>query len=322
MRRRQPPLDIGVVLPAAPGRRRRRLHRRQRRHDRPHVASGRHMRDRVRQPDGEFRWNGRRTTARSRRTAPTTSGSRCVSRAARSNSTQAGHVETVPPRPRVTSVSPSLIPANGAPVTMHYRGNERRAGTVLVYRTDLPATPRLVDSIPTNPHVPATWNGTINGRPAPAGTYLIGLRVVDRACNVGRFPATLPPAPGSTPHAGVTVRYLAAQPPMAPVTAGVTRARLRRLPAAPVHVDADARRGAQAGRARLRSCGGAPRPAPTVARRRAVRACAALRRRTTRRCRSWPTPRLRDRTSSSSCRPSPGRASTRSTTMATAFPTR
>ena len=74
----------------------------------------------------------------------------------------------------------------------------------------------------------ATWDGRIHGRPAPAGTYLVGLDVTDAACNTGHFPATLPPAPGSTPDAGVTVRYLAAEPPLDPVPAGLASGRVRR----------------------------------------------------------------------------------------------
>ena len=184
------------------------------------VASGRHMRIRVRRPDGVFHWDGRTDSGR---VAP--DGVYYFRVVLRQQGrtvqlTEPVYVETVPPHPRVTGVSPALIPDHGTPVRVRYRGNERRAATLLVYRTDLPGTPKLVDSFPTDPRVPTTWNGTVNGRPAPAGTYLIGLRAVDRACNVGRFPATLPPAPGSTPHAGVTVRYLAAQPPMAPVAAG------------------------------------------------------------------------------------------------------
>src|SRR2546423_14994366 len=64
------------------------------------------------------------------------------------------------------------------------------------------------------------WAGLTNRRPPPAGVYLVGLDVTDAACNTGHFPATLPPPPGSTPGAGVTVRYLAAQPPLDPVSAG------------------------------------------------------------------------------------------------------
>ncbi len=129
-------------------------------------------------------------------------------------------VKTIPPRPVVTSVSPSLIPMGHTPVTIKYSGTEKRAATVVLYRTDLPGDP-VVKSFQAGVRH-ASWNGQINERPAPPGTYLVGLRVTDAACNVGKFPDVMPPVPGSTPHAGVTVRYLAAEPPLAPVAAGST----------------------------------------------------------------------------------------------------
>jgi FlgD Ig-like domain len=125
------------------------------------------------------------------------------------------------PRPVVTSVAPQLIPENGAPVAIRFRGNGGRSGKVLVYRTDLPGGPRLVKSFGTSSRrSQALWDGRILGQPAPQGVYLIGFQVSDGACNVGQFPPSLPPPPGSTPHAGVTVRYLAVQPPLNPVPAG------------------------------------------------------------------------------------------------------
>ncbi len=45
--------------------------------------------------------------------------------------------------------------------------------------------------------------------------------MTDLACNIGSFPVVLPPPAGSTPHAGLTVRYLAADPPPTPIEAGV-----------------------------------------------------------------------------------------------------
>src|SRR6202011_4009265 len=108
-------------------------------------------------------------------------------------------VLTAPPHPVVRSVTPSLIPQGAAPVRIRYAGNENRGGTVRIYRTDLPSGPRLVKSFPTpwNGET-ATWDGTILGRPAPAGTYLVGLDVTDKACNTGHFPPELPPVAGST----------------------------------------------------------------------------------------------------------------------------
>ncbi len=184
------------------------------------VASGRHMRIRVRRPDGEFEWDGRTDSGA---VAPDGVYHFRVALRQQGRTVQLSQpviVETVPPHPRVTSVTPALIPQDGTPARIRYRGNERRGGTLLIYRTDVAGTPPVVESVPISPRVPATWDGLIGGRPAPAGTYLMGLRFVDRACNVGRFPSELPPVPGSTSHAGLTVRYLAAQPPMAPVAAG------------------------------------------------------------------------------------------------------
>jgi FlgD Ig-like domain len=129
-------------------------------------------------------------------------------------------VLTRPPRPVVKSVAPQLIPQGSSPVTINFRGSGLRGGEVLIYRTDLPGGPRLVRRYGTGRISQAIWDGKVGGRPAPQGVYLIGFQATDAACNIGRFPPTLPPAPHSTPHAGVTVRYLAVEPPFAPVRAG------------------------------------------------------------------------------------------------------
>lgn len=139
-------------------------------------------------------------------------------------------VETVPPRPKVTDVTPSLIPQPGGHgAAIRYTGTGHLSGRILIYRTDRPGPPRLVKSFASRRGSTSTWDGTIGGLPAPPGTYLVGLKVTDRACNTGSFPPELPPVPGTTAHAGVTVRYLAVQPPLTPVPAGS---------AASVYVDA------------------------------------------------------------------------------------
>jgi hypothetical protein len=134
-------------------------------------------------------------------------------------------VLTVRPTPRVTRVAPAQIPrSTGATaVTIHYTGSENRGGTVVLYRTDLPGGQRRVNGFgfPSPWHgKQAVWNGSIGGRPAPQGVYLVGFDLTDKACNTGNFPARLPVLPGATPGAGITVRYLAAQPPLNPVPAG------------------------------------------------------------------------------------------------------
>jgi FlgD Ig-like domain len=186
------------------------------------LASGRYMRRGVRKPDGLFPWDGREDNGR---VAPDGTYYFRIALLGQGRTIELTKtpvtVKTALPRPIVTSVTPSLIPQHGVAARIQYVGNENRGGTVRIYRTDLPGKPRLVKSFhtPWQGHT-ATWDGQIHRRPAPAGTYLVGLEVTDNACNTGSFPPFLPPAPGSTPHAGVTVRYLAAQPPLLPVTAG------------------------------------------------------------------------------------------------------
>ncbi len=187
------------------------------------VATGRHMRIDTRTPDGVFTWNGREDDGQ---VAPDGTYYFRVALIHQNRTIDLTgvpvKVKTVPPHPVVTSVSPALIPgSHGSDVTIHYKGNENRGGTVRIYRTDLPGRPKLVKSFltPWNGHT-AIWDGKIDQRPAPAGTYLVGLDVTDAACNTGHFPRRVPPAPRTTPHAGVTISYLAGQAPLDPVPAG------------------------------------------------------------------------------------------------------
>jgi hypothetical protein len=187
------------------------------------LASGRHLGIRRRT---EFVWNGREddgTVAPDGnyyvRVALLHQG-RTVEITDRAGSPERVKVKSVPPHPLVSAVSPPLIPQGSTPVTIDYRGTEGRSGIIRLYRTDLPGMP-LEKSFKTRwgAHR-AVWDGQIDGTPAPAGTYLVGLDVTDAACDTGRFPRLKPPAPGSTDHAGISVRYLAAEPPLTPVPAG------------------------------------------------------------------------------------------------------
>ncbi len=198
------------------------------------LASGRHMRIKVRKPDGVFYWDGREDGGSFAppgkyyiRVALIHQG-RTAEVSSPAGAPLPITVKTLAPRPVVTGVDvagegmvPALIPQHGEPAQIHYRGHEHRGGTVRIYRTDLPGPPRLVKSFVTPwKGSTASWDGRIRGAPAPAGTYLVGLDVTDAACNTGHFPPRIPPNHGSTAHAGVTVRYLAAQPPLDPVPAG------------------------------------------------------------------------------------------------------
>jgi hypothetical protein len=191
------------------------------------VASGVHMQGGVHPVRKLFVWNGREDSGRIApdgtyyiRVALIHQGRTVtISDAAGPKTVK---VKTVAPAPVVRSVTPHLAPG-GSRTTITYAGNEHRGGTVRIYRTDLPGWWRRgpVKSFLTPWRgQQAVWDGRINQHPAPAGTYLVGLDVTDAACNTGRFPARLPPPPGSTSGAGLTVRYLAVEPPLDPVAAG------------------------------------------------------------------------------------------------------
>ena len=136
-------------------------------------------------------------------------------------------LDNTPPRLLVTRVVNSQLPApGGAPATVHFTGSSGRGGYLIVYRTGLSGPPQAVDArrIPfsgsRSTGYAKTWNGLVHGHPAPAGTYVMALKVIDRACVTGTFPPYLPPRPGTTAHAGVSVSYLAAEPPLDPVSPG------------------------------------------------------------------------------------------------------
>jgi FlgD Ig-like domain len=174
------------------------------------VATGRHMRKNVRNPDGVFHWDGRLDNGR---VAPDGTYYFRVALIHQNRTIDLTDVpvkvKTVPPRPVVVSVSPSVIPtpAGSRSVTIRYAGNENRGGTILLYRTDLPGGPRLVKTFltPWDGHT-AVWDGRVLGRPAPPGSYLVGIEVTDAACNTGRWPPRIAPTPAVMSRAGVTVK--------------------------------------------------------------------------------------------------------------------
>ena len=199
------------------------------------LASGRHMRRAVRNPDGDYRWNGREDNG-----AVAPDGTYLIEVAlihqgrtvilSNASGPLTIRVLTRKPQPVVEGVSPHLVHGPGTPVRIRYSGNFGNGVSVLMYRTDVPGPPRLAKAF--RAAQSAVWDGRIRERPAPAGIYLVGLSVTDAACDTVRVPRSLPPPPGSTPGAGVTVRYVAATPPLEPVPAGT---------AAPVVVDAGRR---------------------------------------------------------------------------------
>ncbi|MCD6726073.1 MAG: hypothetical protein LT070_02420 [Solirubrobacteraceae bacterium] len=143
-------------------------------------------------------------------------------------------VDTTPPRPRIASIGPSRTPGpellpnpQGEPARIRL-ATPARAGRLLVFRT-WPAPGALVRTtpIPDGSRV-TSWDGTDDsGAPVAQGPYLAVIETRDSAGNVG----TSAPLDGrGRPVAeygrempgrgGITVRRLALQAPLAPVSAG------------------------------------------------------------------------------------------------------
>jgi hypothetical protein len=117
-------------------------------------------------------------------------------------------VETEPPPLRITGVSPDVITQPGqSSVKISYTGNQGLRPRVLIYRIERSGASRLVKSYAATTRAGHTlWNGTVRGGgPAPAGSYAVGLKLTDQACNTATVPARLPPPPGSDAGARVTV---------------------------------------------------------------------------------------------------------------------
>jgi hypothetical protein len=134
-------------------------------------------------------------------------------------------LDTVPPRPRILAVTPGEI-LPGAPdalgrARISYRGSSNARPLVQVYRTDLPRPKEVTFFTWRRGRKSVTWDGTIDGKPAPDGVYAIAITTYDRAGNAGSAPRVLPPQRSEAkPGTGVSVRYLTVGGSLDPVAAG------------------------------------------------------------------------------------------------------
>jgi flagellar hook assembly protein FlgD len=111
-------------------------------------------------------------------------------------------VETTRPQVRVTSVTPSAISSAGRPVTIHYTGTGTLRPRILINRVSGGHLRQVKNFAATTRTGVSTWDGTLaGGRPAPPGRYVVGVRLVDRACTTGTSPVT----PAAAPQAVVSV---------------------------------------------------------------------------------------------------------------------
>ena len=135
-------------------------------------------------------------------------------------------LDTEPPEPALDLVDRSqhVIAPGGGPIEVRVRrAGKRRIPRFRVWDMDADP-PRQVAFFRGERGVStATWDGRVEGGgAAPPGVYLIDAAAYDQAGNLGSSAPGLPErAPRETRgRSGVTVRGLAAAPPLAPVTAG------------------------------------------------------------------------------------------------------
>jgi hypothetical protein len=132
-------------------------------------------------------------------------------------------IDTRPPKPYVRAVQPGRIVGPGtSDILVNVARVSRHTPTdIAVWRTDTPQSRRVATGqIPPGLHR-WRWDGKVAGLPAPSGTYLFQVAVTDQAGNLGRVPARVQPGGRAIPGVpGLTIRSLAAQPPVGPVTAG------------------------------------------------------------------------------------------------------
>ena len=143
-------------------------------------------------------------------------------------------LDTTPPKPRVLSIGPQrdtvprpeLLPKpDGKPasITIEAPGSKPE---VEIWRTS-PGVRRVVGirDIPAleNGRAKVTWNGERRGRRVAPGTFVVVVRSRDQAGNIGSsVPEPLRPRRGMKlpGRGGISIRYLAARPPLVPIGAG------------------------------------------------------------------------------------------------------
>jgi hypothetical protein len=194
-------------------------------HDRP-VRAGRRVR---------LRWDGRDDDRRAA-TDGTYYPRIVLRRAGRVVTGQNGLVlDTTPPQPRVVQIGPETGPGpellprpDGEPVTIAFNAPGLQPD-VDIWRTS-PQVRRVtgvgIDGGETDEQGNGTarWSGRRRGRRVAPGTFAVVVSSRDRAGNIGTsvpgLDEGLRPGVEAVGPAGITVRYLAAQPPMVPVRGG------------------------------------------------------------------------------------------------------
>ena len=131
-------------------------------------------------------------------------------------------VDTRAPRPRVKRIDPGpIVGPEAVPVQIEVGSVSRRlTKRGRVWRTD-DGEPRVVAELgPVRDTRTLVWDGRVEGAPAPAGIYMVEVTARDRASNLGTAPREVPPRRPPRGRPGLTIRTIAAEAPLRPVTAG------------------------------------------------------------------------------------------------------
>ena len=215
------------------------------------------------------------------------------------------NVDTTAPRPVVLSVKPPIAGPVPGSFEIRARGvGTRRAPRFRILRTDVSPVTEVARFRGRAGQPPRRLERARRRRkPAPPGTYMVVVAVRDRSGNEGTAPAVLPPVRGQVRgKPGITVRQIAAQPPLEPVRAGErveffvdSRRRSYRWSIRRVGIARPVKRGSAAAGPHARRARAARRlgrlPARRCARAATARACrSSSRRRSGRGCSSWSPP--------------------------------
>jgi hypothetical protein len=131
-------------------------------------------------------------------------------------------VDTRAPRPRVKQITPGpIVGPETVPVQIEVGSVSRRlTKRGRVWRTD-DGEPRVVAELgPVEDSRTLMWDGRVDGALAPPGIYMVEVTARDRAANLGTVPREVPPRRPPRGRPGLTIRTIAAETPLRPVTAG------------------------------------------------------------------------------------------------------
>jgi flagellar hook assembly protein FlgD len=132
-------------------------------------------------------------------------------------------LDTKAPLPRVRRIEPdAIVGPDPAGTRIHFGGvSSRRPTQLRIYRIQRGEATEVARLRQDAGKRSVEWDGRVDGKVAPPGTYLVQVITRDRAGNRGAIPANVPPQRGETRgRPGLTVRAIAAEAPMQPVTAG------------------------------------------------------------------------------------------------------